>query len=378
VHVGINALFLDPGRSSGTETYLRGLVPALAREFPDLRLTVVTTRRGAAALRREGWTEFCSVAQLPCDEGERARRTVAEQLAYPLLGRRRGWDVLHSLASVGPVWTLTPTVVTVHDVTFFHHRTFGLATTFGMRVIVRHAARSADALVAVSEAARDDVAATLGIPAERFAVVPNGAGRPPELSAASGDALGLAPSARVVLCVAALRPHKNQELLVRALPLLPEDVVVVAVGHLEGYERRLEDLARELGVAHRLRVAGYVSDAELEALWRRAACAAFPTRAEGFGLPVIEALARGVPVACADLPVLREVGGDLVHPFGVDDPAAAAAAIAAAMEDGRAREQGPRWAERFTWEQTARGTYAAYERAVAASSAARRLPQRLR
>jgi len=367
VHVALNALFLDPGRSSGTETYLRGLAPALAREFPALRLTVVTTRRGAAALRSEGWAEFCTLAELPADEGERVRRTLAEQVAYPALARRRGWELLHSLASVGPVWSPVPTVVTVHDVTFFHHRTFGLATTMGMRVIVRRAARAADALVAVSEAARDDIAATLAIPAERFAVVPNGAGRPTAAPLPEGtvrERLGLPTSARVVLCVAALRPHKNQELLVRALPQLPEDVVVVATGHLEGYERRLAEVARELGVTDRLRVAGYVPDDELEGLCRLAACAAFPTRAEGFGLPVVEALARGVPVACSDIPVLREVGGDLVHTFAVDDPAGAAAAIREAMDDRRAREDGPRRAERFSWAQTARGTYAAYERAA--------------
>jgi glycosyltransferase involved in cell wall biosynthesis len=367
VHVALNALFLDPGRSSGTETYLRGLAPALAREVPSLRLTVVTTRRGAAALRREGWGDFCTVAELPCDEGERVRRTLAEQVAYPALARRRGWDVLHSLASVGPVWAPVPTVVTVHDVTFFHHRTFGLATTVGMRTIVRRAAHAADALVAVSAAARTDIAATLGIPPERIAVVPNGAGRPAAEPLPEGtvrERLGL-DGARVVLCVGAFRPHKNQELLVRALPHLPEDVVVVAVGHLEGYERRLEDVARELGMADRLRVAGYVPDDELESLWRLAACAAFPTRAEGFGLPVVEALARGVPVACSDIAVLREVGGDLVHTFTVDDAGGAAAAIGAAMDDRRAREEGPRRAERFSWAETARGTYAAYERAAA-------------
>src|SRR5690348_4240397 len=80
-HVGFNALFLDPGVSGGPETYMRGLVPAIAAEFPELELTVVTTRRGASGLRADGWTDFARIVHLPCDEGERARRLAAEQLA---------------------------------------------------------------------------------------------------------------------------------------------------------------------------------------------------------------------------------------------------------------------------------------------------------
>jgi glycosyltransferase involved in cell wall biosynthesis len=372
-HVGVNALFLEPGRSAGTETYLRGLVPALAREHPSTRFSVVTTRKGAAGLRADGWTDFCSLVQLPADEGERLRRLRAEQLTYPVLGRRRGWDVLHSLASVAPVVTATPAVVTVHDVNFFHWRTFPLATTLAMRLMVKGAAARAAQLITVSAAAREDIAATLGIDRERIAVVPNGAGRPPGVEPLAPDAVrerrGLAPGARVVLCVAAMRPHKNQELLVRALGRLPEDVVVVLAGHPEGYADGLRGLAERLGVGARLRIAGYVDDAELEGLWRIAACAAFPTRGEGFGLPVLEALGRGVPVACSDIPVLREVGGELVHPFDPDDPEGAARAITAAMADEVTRTRGPERTAGFSWDEAARGTFEAYERALACTSA---------
>jgi glycosyltransferase involved in cell wall biosynthesis len=368
-HVGINALFLEPGRSAGTETYLRGLVPALAREFPATRLSVVTTRKGAAALVADGWTDFCTIVQLPCDEGERGRRMWAEQVAYPVLGARRGWDLLHSLASVGPVRTRTPTVVSVHDVAFFHHRTFGIATTLALRAIVAQAARRAAAVVAVSATGRDDIVATLGLPAERILVVHNGAGRPPDVAPLAADELRrrrvLDRGTRVVLCVAAVRPHKNQELLVRALAELPADVVVVLAGHPEPYAAELAALAERLGVADRLRIAGYVDDAEMEALWRLAECAAFPTLGEGFGLPVVEALARGVPVACSDIPVLREVAASQPSYFDPHDPGSAARAIAAALERPRDEPAALEQARRFTWEAAARGTFEAYERALA-------------
>jgi glycosyltransferase involved in cell wall biosynthesis len=363
-HVSLNALFLDPDRSAGPETYLRGLVPALAREFPQTRLSVVTTRRGADRLKQDGWTDFCTLVRMPADEGERGRRLAAEQVLYPAHGRRRGADLLHSLASVAPVRPGMRSVITLHDATFFEHKTFGTLTTAAMRAIVSTAAPRAEALITGSAAARDQITRVLGIPAERMTVVHHGAGRswgnataaPEDEVRARHDLEGR----RVVLCVGSIRPHKNQGLLVRALAHLPQDVTLVLAGAREPYADELEQVARELGVEDRVRTTGYVGDGELEGLWKLAAAAAFPTLAEGFGLPVIEAMDRGVPVACSDIDVLREVGGDVPRYFDPHDPAAAAAAIEAAItepQDGRAQ------AARFTWEACAQGTHEVYERA---------------
>jgi glycosyltransferase involved in cell wall biosynthesis len=414
-HVALNALWLDPGRSSGTETYLRGLVPALARARPGVRLTLATTRRGADALVAEGWTNFCAIVRVPTDEGQRIRRLASELLRFPDIARRRGADLLHSLANTGPVVAPAPHVLTIHDVIFFHHATMPRSTILATRAIVGAAARTAAQVITVSESSREDLVATLGLSPERVVTVHNGAGRAPSVAPAPEAPLrarlGVAPGARLLLCVAALRPHKNQELLVQALPALDDDVVLVLAGHEEPYADTLRALAAESGVADRVCFAGYVTDAELEALYAIAACAAFPTRAEGFGLPVLEALRRGVPVACSDLPVLREVGGDVPRYFDPGDPAGAAAAIREAMGGEAGAGGGASWAAagsavgavagsaaaagpagpaggagtagstraaaaaagleraaRFTWEAAAEGTFAAYERALAASA----------
>jgi hypothetical protein len=108
-HVALNALWLDPGRSSGTETYLRGLVPALARARPEVRLTLATTRRGAAALVAEGWTDFCAIVRVPADEGQRIRRLSSELLRFPRIARRCGADLMHSLANTGRCSRRRPT-----------------------------------------------------------------------------------------------------------------------------------------------------------------------------------------------------------------------------------------------------------------------------
>jgi glycosyltransferase involved in cell wall biosynthesis len=367
-HVLLNALYLAPGASGGPETYLRGLAPALAHAFPDLRLTVATTPSGAAALRLDGWERFANLLALPCEDGQRVRRQWAEQVLLPLAARRTGAEIVHSLASVAPVYPAARSVVTLHDVTFLLRPTFGRATTWGMELLVRAAARRADALIAVTAAAADEVCSVLDVDRARFSVVHHGH----ELSRANHAtsateirehyALG---DARVVLCVAAMRPHKNQELLIRALPQLDPDIVIVLAGHPEPYAEALRKLTGELELDARVRFAGYVPDADLEGLWSVAACAAFPTLGEGFGIPVIEALAHGVPVASSDLPVLREVGGDLPHYFDPRDVGDAARAIQAALTDTDSTRLGPAYAARFTWSAAAQATYEVYERVLA-------------
>jgi glycosyltransferase involved in cell wall biosynthesis len=366
-HVAINALWWDPKRPAGPEAYLGALAPAIAREFPAVGLSVLTHPPAARALHAKGWSDWCTVVALEGADRGRAARLYAELVRFPSSGRERGADVLHSPASTGPIHTRVPHVLTLHDVTFLRRRTFPLSTTVAMGAVAAASAHTAAALISGSAAAADEIAATLRLRRADIAVVPHGAGRPPATPPADAGALRerlrIAPAARIALCVAAVRPHKNQELLVRALPALAPDVVVVLAGKREPYAEGLERLAGELGVAERLRLIGYVDDAELEALWRTAGCFAFPTLGEGFGLPVLEAMQRGAPVACSDIPVLREVGGDVPRYFDPHDPSDAARAIEAGLE-GRG-DEGRERAARFTWEAAAHGTWAAYERALA-------------
>ena len=366
--VGINALFLDPGVSGGSETYVRALLPELVRSFPAVRFELATTRRGAAALAAEDWAGEVGLLRLPCDDDEPLQRTLAEQVSLPRLARARGWDVVHSLANRGPRVAGTASVLTVLDVIFFHHRTMGPVSTHGMRWAVRVAVAGADELISISDAAAGDVAAVLGVPRDRITAIPLGPGRSAERSEtteAARERHGLGRG-RIVLCVAAKRSHKNQQLLIEALGCLPGDVVLALVGHDEGYGRELSETAARAGVSDRVRLLEGVPDGELEALWEAAACAAFPTIAEGFGLPVLEAMRRGVPVACSDIPVLREVAGGAARFFDPADADAAAAAIAACLRDPEAGARGRDRASGFTWERCAAETFAVYERAAGA------------
>lgn len=367
-HVLLNALFLAPGVSGGPETYLRGLGEGLFTTFPNVRFTVVTTTSGAAALRSDGWNAHADVRALPCEDGQRLRRTVAEQALLPALARRLRPDLIHSLASVAPMAPGLPAVITLHDVTFIVRRTFGAITSAGMRTIVVRAARGADRLITSSAAAREEICRVLGLDPARFQIVAHGCGRPAVTPPRPLDVLQAEcdlAGRRLILCVGAKRPHKNQEVLIRALEHLDRDLVLVLAGHPESYDADLRALAAAGDVADRVRFVDFAPDDVLEALWRLASAAGLPTLAEGFGLPLLEALARGVPVACSDIAVLREVGGDAPRYFNPADPADAARALREAMRlSSQEREAGRTHAQQFTWEAAAHGTMAAYEQAL--------------
>ena len=367
-HVMLNALYLAPGISGGPESYLRGLAPSLAEVAPCMRLTIATTPSGAQALRSDGWEAFASLLALPCEDGQRARRQWAEQVLLARAARSSGAQIVHSLASVAPVYAGARAVVTLHDVTFLVRPTFGRVTTWGMGLLVKAAARRADGLITGTSAARDEICSILGLAAEDLTVIHHGYAPRRLLEPTTAEVIRARyelQGRRAVLCVAAKRPHKNQALLIRALSSLDEDTVLVLAGHAEPYEDELRALARDLTVEPRVRFVGYVPDTDLEGLWNVASCAAFPTLGEGFGLPLIEAMAHGLPVACSDIPVLREVGGELPHYFDPGDPVAAARSIRAALDDELAATAGPAHATRFTWAASAEATHEVYERVLA-------------
>ena len=162
-----------------------------------------------------------------------------------------------------------------------------------------------------------------------------------------------------MLCVAQKREHKNLANLIRAVAGLEDDVELVLVGSATPHEAELRALAVELGVADRIRFPGWLSDAQLEGLYRLATVFVLPSLEEGFGLPLLEAMRRGVPVACSNVSSLPEVVGNaaaLFDPLDVDDMRAVIGGVladpasgwstratrAAASSPGRPR-RAPRW-----------------------------------
>jgi glycosyltransferase involved in cell wall biosynthesis len=367
--IGLNLLYLVPEQTGGMDTYARRLVPALVAARADARWVAFLPREARAVSFGPGVDHVRTTVTAR----SRARRILAEQVLLPRLVRRHRIELLHSLASSAPARAPAVQVVTIHDVNYATApQAHTAAMRAGQRVIVPAAARAAERVIAVSRAARDALVAELRLHLAKVDVVPNGGGLAPgpatpeaELRARLG--LGDAP---LVLSVSARRPHKNLERLVAAMARLraaPAPLLVLP-GYATPFDAHLARAAAAAGVADRVRMLDWLADPDLEGLYRSAAVFAFPSLAEGFGLPVLEAMERGLPVACARASALPEVAGEAASYFDPRDVGDIARALDAVLADraeaARLSEAGRRRARMFTWERAARGTLASYDQAV--------------
>ncbi len=347
----------------------------MRRVEPDLRLTAFVGRDASEALFAQPWSESIDWVRLPVHVSQRTH-LLGQFLALPAIAARRSLDVLHSPANIGPpVAPGTVRIVTLLDLIWLHEREAWDASAAGraMGALSRSSARRADRVIAISHAARDDFVTTLGLDPERVDVTPLGVQPPPseqpKLAAELRQKLGL-DNGQVVLCVAQKRPYKNLEVLIRAAAQLEERPSVVLVGAPTPHEEELKALAKELGVSEQVRFLGWVSEAELEALYRLATCFVLPSLIEGFGLPVLEAMARDVPVACSDRTATAEVAGDAALLFDPNDQAAVTDSIRRILRDRELIrslvERGRDRVGLFTWERTAEATLKSYRHALAA------------
>jgi glycosyltransferase involved in cell wall biosynthesis len=374
MRIGLNLLFLEPGRTGGMETYARELVPLLPEAMPEASFTVIAGRELASEWLASPWHEGVELSSLSVSSGTRIRRTAAEQLLVARAARRLKLDLLHSLSASSPVVSGCRSVITIHDVMFLTYpEAQTRAMALGLRLVVPPAARRASRLIAPSQSSADDITRCLGVEAARIDVIPEGPGRPPVPLGMSDEeirarfALGEAP---VVLSVSARRPHKNLRRLIEAMALVPGAVLVLP-GYETVFDEELLGVARAAGVEERVRLVGWVTDEELEGLYRSARCMVFPSLSEGFGLPVLEAMGRGVPVAVSGETALAEVAGNAGLRLDPMSVGSIADSIQALLADPELRDslvrQGLERAADFDWPRAAAATAESYRRALGQS-----------
>jgi len=337
------------------------------------------TTQLSAAIERHG-VELCRYAvgratfalpsgtrhlRVPARVAERWWRAVPSPPIERLVG---GADLVHATGMLAPPATRLPLVMTVHDIAALRHEV--LHPPRQVRQLRRQidALARASAILAVSRATADDLA-DLGVARERIVVAPLGVTLLPEPRPPSeGDR----PAGSYLLTVGESSPRKRYDLVLRALALLEGDLELVMAGPPADDEPRLRSLAHRFGLESRVRRVGPVSDTTLAGLYDRALALCFPSVAEGFGLPVLEAMAAGLPVVTSDLPVIRELAGDAaVYVDGQDEQAWTEAIHRIASDDSlraRVSEAGRRRASEFTWERTAARTLEAYRLALEAAS----------
>lgn len=357
------------GKRGGTETYLREVVRRLPPLLPDVEFKAVTNRVGAQRVR----TFFPGEVRVVRWVGE---GVVAWPIAETLwLGRHAaatGADLLWSPANMGPWGGSVPRALTLHDVIYHDLRSTGLAEVKRRVVttLIERAARGASLVMTDSEAAAADIIRTIRIPRERLEVVLLGTSPAAPVAGAQGivSEMGIPLDRPLVLSTGNRMPHKNFDGLLRALAHIePSARPLLAITGSHGADP-LASIVTELGLDDDVRLLGWVEREQLEALYEVAAVYACPSLAEGFGLPVVDAMTRGTAVVAHDVPVLREVGGDVATYADATDPAAFGAALEAAVNAPQSQAAGARRRARaatFTWDACAERVATLLQRALA-------------
>jgi glycosyltransferase involved in cell wall biosynthesis len=363
-----------PTRPVGAGVYTIAIARGLAaRDDVDL---VLLTRRADT----ERWPAIAPGAELHAlAPNRRPARLVWEQAAGPGIARRLRPDVWHAPHYTMPLRSKIPTVVAIHDLTFFDHPEWHeRSKVVYFRRMMTAAAARADAIITGSHDAADRLRARLrpsaeivvihhGVDHERFA---SGADEAADRAALARHGI----SAPYIAFASTIETRKDVPTLVRAFARIaaarPDVRLVLAGGDGWGVAEARAAIASS-GVATRVLRPGYLDDATLAALFRRAAAVAYPSLAEGFGMPALEALASGAPLVTTSGSSLDEIVGDAALLVPPADAPALAAALARLLEDEalakRLRAAGPTRAATFTWERSIDAHVEVYRRTVGAA-----------
>ena len=373
--IGVNALYLIPGGVGGTEIYLRHLLAALA-EIDHRNEYIVFTNR-------ETGTDLCPTAanfrNVPSIVPARFRpaRLIWEQTVLPIQAAQHKIDVLFSPGFSTPVMSFGGKVTVIHDLQ--HRRqpaNFGLFERSAWEAMVWSAVRSSDWLVTVSKNSQQDIGEFYGIPKERVAVIQHGVEpafhnlkQDPEFGESLLRQAGV-PECRYLLAVSTMHHHKNWFRLLEAYGKLaadgrPEHLVVAGVRGKASKAVRKHLADNQL--ADRVHLVGWQPREVLLGLFKFAEALVFPSTFEGFGMPVIEAMAAGLPVACSDIPPLRETADGVAEFFDPASPDDMASAILRVLEPDKQAELASRGQERaadFRWQTAAEQTLGVLLRAA--------------
>jgi glycosyltransferase involved in cell wall biosynthesis len=364
VRVAVDATAV-PARLTGAGVYAARLLAALARR-DDLELEAFCAPGSAAALAADG----LRLRPVTLAAAGRPARIAWTQLLAGRAARAAGAELLHGVHYELPLRARLPQVVTVHDLTMLTHPEWHEASKvryFGWAM--RRAVAAARRVLCVSATTADDLARLLGVPRDRVDVTPLGTDlRPAPADAVDAVRRRLGIDGPYLLGLGTVEPRKDLPSLVRAFAGLAGELPHrLVLGGLAGWGAgALAAAVAASGAAERILVAGYVPEADKAALFTGADVFVYPSRYEGFGLPVLEAMACGTPVVTSRNSALAELAGAaavLVDPLDVE--AIAAGIGEAARRRDELRAAGLQRAQAFTWDSAAHATAEVYREAAA-------------
>ncbi len=364
MRIGVNALYLIPGGVGGTEIYLRSLLAALAEADAANEYLVFTNAETGPDLVPKA-PNFRVIPQR-VRATSRPARILWEQTALPLAAAGLRLDVLWNPGFTAPLACPCPQVTTFHDLQHKRHpEHFRWWDLPFWRFFLFWSAHLSRRVVAISNATASDLRRFYRLPERRLRVVPSG------VDPVFFDVAARRRPERFLLSVSTLHPHKNLDGFLRAFAALrqsrPEFRLIVCGMHgfFAGPAHELRD---RLGLAGAVDFPGWVPRDQLYDLFARAWAFVYPSKFEGFGLPVLEALAAGVPTACSNIEPLAGIAGDAALQFDPADIDAMTGTMSRLMEDeplrARLAEAGPRRAAEFGWRSTAEAMAGVFKEAA--------------
>ena len=349
--------------ADGIGTYACYLIAGFARHGNGFSLRAIVNQANV-----ERVAPFCNSVVT----AEASMYSLREQLEIPWVSR--GADLLHVPHYSAPLMYQGKLLVTIHDLIHITYPTFSrtAAAWIYARPMLHLVARKAAHIITVSEYSKGQIVERLRVPSSKVTVIHNAVG--PHFRCLSSDEAfaeipaGLSMRRPYILYVGNLKPHKNVGTLIRAFALLQKrkvsDHQLVVVGHSKKWKRSLEEECSRLGVEEPVRFIPYVSEELLPKFYAAAEVVVLPSFVEGFGLPVIEAMACGTPVICSRAGSLPEVAGDAAEyfdPWSVEDLAAAIERVIGSSDlRARLRLKGLARAKDFSWDEFARQHYQVY------------------
>jgi glycosyltransferase involved in cell wall biosynthesis len=365
--IALDATYTVDPQPSGVAVYSRRLIETLA--------TVDAPHRFLLCYRLSRWRQrkdFLRPAQLPGGRGPCfSTRIIQESLTFWLPWQAQ---LFHSLAQRPPAFHFQKEVVTVFDIfpiTGHDYSTPEFQRKFS--ALLREAVERAARVITLSESTARQLVQHLGTPVEKLRVIPGGVDLPTAIL--TGDERAnererwVGKGNEMVLSVGVLQTRKNNLNAARALATLPANYRMVLAGG-DGYgSEAVHEFIRREGIASRIITPGYVAADRLPALYQAASVFLFPSLEEGFGLPILEAMACGVPVVASNTSCLPEVGGEAAIYADPHDQIRIAAQIQRAVEDPSLRasmiEKGYARAREFSWRRAAEATLMVYDEVLA-------------